>query len=186
MIGLSQPLIKRGATNPLHQASAASPEFLGLHKTLEMVAAPKGRTFFYRSTHKRVINVGYIDSRWLDREPGPTIYTVTDGLGVIRYVGKHEGETPLRARWFRHGFIHHQQASRARYIEELDGGRGPLMVWSAPVASLLPRVSANVQNLPLKTLVAEIEAVWIRALRPQLWNRHAPASVSGLTYQGLS
>jgi hypothetical protein len=166
--------------NTINTASPITPQSLGLFRTLEMVRAPKDRSFFYRGMDKRIIEVGFTDERWLDREPGPTIYAVTDQSGTIRYVGKHEANTPLRSRWFRHGHIHHQQSSRTFYIAELDAGRGPLTLWSAPVHTLLLRLSPAARSMSPKALVAELEAAWIARLRPQLWNKQRPTpSFSG-------
>lgn len=151
-----------------------TPAQLGLHKTLEMVNAPQGKTFYYRNERKRVIEHGWFDAYWLDRVTGPTIYAVTDHAGTIRYFGKHAAETPIRSRWFRHGFIHHQKSSRNRFIAELDAGRGPLQLWSVPVRALRSRLPEQSSGLSDTVLVAELESLWVARWRGQLWNKVVP------------
>jgi hypothetical protein len=148
-----------------------NPKALGLHPTLQMVGAPKGLTFYYRAENKRIIEFGWTDEYRLNRVYGPLVYAVTDGGGVVRYIGRHLAETPLRSRWFRHGHIHHHSERRNNYIAELDAGRGPLLVWSAAARELRSRLPGAVQTMVERDLASNLEALWVRRWRNQLWNQ---------------
>lgn len=152
----------------------SQPHRLALHRTMEMVGAPIGKTFFYRSEHKRVISLGWTDERRLHNILGPSVYAVTDASGIVRYFGRHLDEQPIYARWFRHGFIHHQKSSRAAYLAELDAGRTPLTLWSAPIIELRPFLPACFQQVDATVLAKNLEALWIKRWRPQLWNKTQP------------
>ena len=152
------------------------PQRLGLHRAFEMIAAPVGKTFFYRNEHKRVIEPGWRDEHRLRRISGPLLYAVTDSKGFVRYIGKWVSETPLYARWFRHDHIHHQTSSRKKFLAELDAGRTPLTVWSASARELRQhRLPAESLCLSDKALVENLEALWIFRWRSDLWNKSCPA-----------
>jgi hypothetical protein len=153
---------------------------LGLEAAFDMVAAPQGRTFFYRNMDKRVIEAKVLSEHRLHSVKGPLVYGVTDSVGVLRYVGKWVSKTPLYARWFRHEFLHHQSSSRAYYLIELDRGRGPLRVWSASVAELRPRLGSAGGRSDTE-LAEALEALWITRWKPQLWNRQTPTVPAGFT-----
>jgi hypothetical protein len=157
-----------------------SPRELGLVATFEMIAAPAGKTFFYRKEHKRVIDARVLDSARLHDVRGPLIYGVTDHRGDLRYVGKWVSLTPLYARWFRREHVHHQASSRGFYLDELDAGRGPLTVWSSSAVELRDRI-ALARGLTNVALVDAVEALWIRRWREQLWNRKLPAVPPGFS-----
>jgi hypothetical protein len=145
---------------------------LGMEPVFEMIAAPADKTFFYRREHKRVIEPRVLDERRLRGVPGPLVYGVTDHSGVLRYIGKWVSPTPLYARWFRHEHIHHQTSSRRHYLEELDHGRSPLMVWSASARELRSRLPSS--DLTDYSLAEALEGLWVARWRPQLWNKNRP------------
>ncbi len=151
--------------------SAVTPEKLGMHRAIDLTAALT-ETFHYRKKDKRVIRHSVVDpSRWRELA-GPLLYAVTDRLGVIRYVGKWESDTPLHSRWLRHDTIHHQERARNLYIRELDAGNGPLNVWSITVRELRGTLPREVAALSDKALAVALEAFWIRQGRAQLhWNK---------------
>ena len=152
---------------------------LGMEPAFEMVAAPEGKTLFYRGEHKRVIKPRVLNDNRLHRVAGPLVYCVEDHRGVLRYVGKWVSETPLYSRWFRHEHIHHQTSSRRYYLEELDAGRTPLIVWSASAHELRPRLPPS--ELGYYALAEALEGLWITRWRSQLWNKNRPAFPSGFT-----
>lgn len=148
------------------------PEKLGLHKVFEMVDAPIGKTFHYRNEDKRVIELGWSNEHRLRNIKGPLIYVVTDSEGILRYVGKWVSGTPLYQRWFRRMHLHHQTSSRNIFISELDNGKSPLIVWSASAIEIkklpLPNLAINLSN---RDLVENLEALWIKRWKMQLWNK---------------
>lgn len=146
---------------------------LGVEAAFEMVAAPENKTFFYRGEHKRVIESRILDDSRLRHVAGPLVYCVADQSGVLRYVGKWVSETPLYARWFRHEHIHHQTSSRRYYLEEIDAGRSPLIVWSASARELRSRLP--ISTLSDYALAEALEGLWIARWRSQLWNKNRPA-----------
>lgn len=150
------------------------PEALGLHRTMTMVAAPKGKTFHYRGEDKRVVEHGWTDEFRLRKVEGPIVYAVADDRGTVRYFGRHLARTPVYARWFRHGYIHHQRASRSRYIAELDAGRVPLTLWSASARELRRMVPSAHQGMSDEQLASNLEGLWVKRWRPQLWNSQLP------------
>ena len=152
---------------------------LGMEPVFEMITAPADKTFFYRREHKRVIEPRILDDNRLRRVAGPLLYGVADHSGVLRYVGKWVSPTPLYARWFRHEHIHHQTSSRRHYLEELDQGRAPLVVWSASVRELRPRLPQS--DLSDYQLTEALEALWVSRWRSQLWNKNCPACPAGFT-----
>ena len=160
--------------NADHGGVRPDPLALGMRAAFTMVAAPAGKTFFYRNEHKRVIEAQVLDQGRLREVNGPLIYGVTDQTGVLRYIGKWISPTPLYARWFRHDHVHHQTSSRTQYLRELDSGRSPLTVWSA--------CSAEIRQLMLTgapandtSLIEGIEALWINRWKSQLWNKQTPS-----------
>jgi hypothetical protein len=157
---------------------------LGLVRAMELVGAPQGRTFFYRHEHKRVIEVGWQDAQRLDRIRGPLMYCVTDSDGTFRYFGRHWRDTPLRSRWFRHGFVHHQTSTRNRILTELDAGRGPVTVWSASAAELRERADGRYVTVPDPVFIAFLESRWVAQWRPHLWNIQAPPPPAGCVDEG--
>jgi hypothetical protein len=146
---------------------------LGLEPAFEMVEAPIDRTFFYRSEHKRIIQPRVLNEVRLRRVAGPLIYCVADHQGILRYVGKWVSETPLYARWFRHEHIHHQTSSRRHYLEEIDAGRSPLVVWSASASEL--RSHTPPTELTNYAFVEALEGLWVSRWRSQLWNKNRPS-----------
>ncbi len=152
---------------------------LGMQPVFEMIAAPANKTFFYRGENKRVIESRILDEYRLRRVAGPLLYCVADQSGVLRYVGKWVTETPLYARWFRHDHIHHQTSSRRHYLDELDNGRGPLVVWSASASELRPRIPS--QSLSNYDLAEALEGLWITRWRSQLWNKSLPSFPAAFT-----
>lgn len=157
----------------------SNPRALGLDPTLQMVAAPIGMTFHYRAEDKRVIEHGWTDEQRLNRIYGPLVYVVTDRAGVVRYIGRHLAETPLRSRWFRHGHIHHHPERRKNYLAELDAGRGPLMVWSAAARELRPRLPRAAQTMSERDIASNLEALWVKRWSNQLWNKQQGRLVPG-------
>lgn len=156
------------------------PASLGLIPTLEFSNAPEGKTFEYRGEHKRIIDSSWADATRLRKVKGPCLYAVTDADGIVRYIGKHEGATPVGTRWYRRGYIHHA-SSRNHLIAELDAGRGPCVLWSAAVEELRYRLPSAFQHWDAVKLAQGMEAEWIARWRPQLWNhRHEPL-VPGFT-----
>lgn len=156
------------------------PAALGLIRTLELSRAPKGQTFEYRGEHKRVIESAWADAIRLRKVKGPCVYMVTDSESIVRYIGKHEGSTPLGSRWYRRGHIHHA-SSRVHVIAELDEGLGPCMLWSASVDELRSRLPASVRHWDASILAQGLEAEWIARWRPQLWNQRLEKTVAGFT-----
>ena len=152
---------------------------LGMHPAFEMTAAPANKTFFYRGEHKRVIEPRIVDDHRLRRVAGPLLYCVSDQPGVLRYVGKWVTETPLYARWFRHGHVHHQTSSRRHYLDELDNGRHPLLVWSASASELRTRMPPS--SLSNYDLAEALEGLWIARWRSQLWNKNRPSFPAAFT-----
>lgn len=152
---------------------------LGMEPAFEMISAPVGETFHYRSEHKRVILPRVVSEFRLRRVAGPLIYVVADHSGALRYVGKWVSETPLYARWFRHEHIHHQTSSRRHYIQELDSGRGPLVVWSASASELREKVPKSL--LADAAFVEAIEGLWITRWKQQLWNKNSVSYPIGFT-----
>jgi hypothetical protein len=152
---------------------------LGMEPAFEMVTAPASKTFFYRGEHKRVIEPRVLNDDRLRCVSGPLLYVVSDRGGVLRYVGKWVSQTPLYARWFRHDHIHHQTSSRRHYLEEIDGGRSPLLVWSSSAQELRQRVPTT--GLTDRALVEALEALWIARWRPQLWNKNVPTYPVGFS-----
>jgi hypothetical protein len=146
---------------------------LGMEQAFEMVTAPTNKAFLYRGEYKRVIDARVLNESRLRRIAGPLLYVVSDSAGALRYVGKWVSPTPLYARWFRHENIHHQTSSRRHYLEEIDGGRTPLLVWSSSATELRGRVPTN--QLDDRSLVEALEGLWIQRWRPQLWNKNRPA-----------
>lgn len=163
-----------------NQHMLRDPAALGLIPTLELSRAPKGQTFEYRGEHKRVIESAWADVTRLRKVKGPCIYLVTNSEGIVRYIGKHEGATPVGSRWYRRGHIHHA-SSRNHIIAELDDGRGPCMLWSASVDELRSRLPAPVQHWDAVILAQGLEAEWIARWRPQLWNQRLEPAVAGFT-----
>lgn len=156
------------------------PASLGLVPTLELSRAPKGQTFEYRGDHKRVIESAWADATRLRKVKGPCVYMVTDSESIVRYIGKHEGSTPVGSRWYRRGHIHHA-SSRNRVIAELDGGRGPCMLWSASVDELRSRLPATTRHWDAAILAQGLEAEWITRWRPQLWSQRLEPTMAGFT-----
>lgn len=156
-----------------------TPESLGLIRTLELTSAPQGRTFFYRNEHKRVIESAWADEHQLRKVKGPCVYVVAAADGTVRYVGKHQANTPVGSRWYRKGFIHHGRQSRNHIIRELDQGSAPFMVWSSPVAALRDRLPAQFRHLDDETLACALEALWIKRWSAQLWNEKREPEVTG-------
>lgn len=175
---LSQ-LLQPSQIRPVSGVVFRHPDALRLHPTLTMVEAPKDETFYYRGEHKRVIRHGWTDEHRLNSVDGPIVYVVTDHAGAVRYVGRHLAETPLRARWFRHGTIHHQAASRKQYLAELDASRGPLTVWSAAARELRDVLPRAAHSLTERDLATGLEALWVARWRDQLWNTQRPKLVPG-------
>lgn len=156
------------------------PAALGLVPTLELSRAPKGQTFEYRGEHKRVIESAWADATRLRKVKGPCVYAVTDSEGIVRYIGKHAGATPVGSRWYRRCHIHHA-SSRNHVIAELDAGRGPCMLWSAAVDERRGQLPATAQHWAAATLAQGLEAEWIARWRPQLWNQRLEPAVAGFT-----
>jgi hypothetical protein len=171
----------KGSSEP-PAAEFPDPLRLGLYKAFEIVSAPPGRTFFYRNEHRRIIELGWHDDDRLRAVNGPLVYVVTDCTGTVRYVGKWVTDTPLRARWFRHGQISHIPSLRNRIIEEIDRRRVPLAVWSASAFEIrrMP-LPESAQLLTNRELVERLESLWIHRWRPQLWNKAHPRPVPGFT-----
>lgn len=153
---------------------------LRLEPAFDMIAAPLGRTFFYRNENKRVIEAKVLNERRLRSIRGPLVYAVTEPGGELKYVGKWVSETPLYARWFRREHLHHQTSSRTHYLAELDAGRGPLRVWSASAAELRPFIGRAAERSDV-ALAAALEALWIQRWKAQLWNKQEPAVPPGFT-----
>src|SRR5688500_10988411 len=87
------------------------PTMLHMEKAIELSRALP-ETFFYRGMNKRLIDYKVTnDQRW-SKIRGPLVYAVTDGYGVIRYIGKWVTATSLYCRWIRHKAIHHQESAR--------------------------------------------------------------------------
>lgn len=152
---------------------------LGMEPVFEMVSAPANKTFFYRREHKRVIAPRVLDDYRLRGVVGPLVYAVADYRGTLRYVGKWVSTTALYARWFRHGHIHHQASSRRHYLEELDQGRSPLIVWSASARELRSRLPAT--DLSDYALAEALEGLWVTRWRSQLWNKNCPPYPAGFS-----
>jgi hypothetical protein len=145
----------------------SKPQKLALHRAMEMVSAPLGKTFFYRGEHKRIITPGWFDEHRLKIVLGPSVYAVTDAQGIVRYFGRHLDETPVYSRWFRHGFIHHQRSSRTAYLVELDAERAPLTLWTSSVAELRTYLPEECQHLCTIELAKNLEALWVNRWRQQ-------------------
>jgi hypothetical protein len=135
-------------------------------------------TFHYRNMDKRVIDYSILDdSRW-SRVAGPTLYLVTDTSGLTRYVGKHEGQGPIRSRWIRRNHLHHQESSRNRYIAHLESGSGVLTLRTLSSAELreLARESPNTGQADAQLVRAAeailIDQLWATGL---LWNQRREA-----------
>ena len=156
------------------------PAALCLSPTLELTSAPTGRTFEYRGEHKRVIDSAWADATRLRGVKGPCVYVVTDVDGIVRYIGKHEGATPVGSRWYRRGHIHHA-SSRNHVIAELDAGRGPCLLWSAAVEELRHRLPVAVRHWDAVKLAQGLEAEWIARWKPQLWNHRNEPATAGFT-----
>lgn len=156
------------------------PAALGLFPTLELSRAPKGQTFEYRDENKRVIESTWADETRLRKVKGPCIYLVTDAVGIVRYIGKHAGATPVGSRWYRRGHIHHA-SSRNHVIAELDAGRAPCMLWSAAVEELRSRLPVATRHWEAAKLAQGLEAEWIARWCPQLWNQRLEPAVTGFT-----
>lgn len=163
-----------GLSSPTDKSLFCRPDGLGLHPTMTMVAAPIGKTFHYRGEDKRVIEHGWTDEYRLRKVEGPIVYAVADGARTVRYFGRHLARTPIYSRWFRHGYIHHQRASRNRYLAELDTGRGQLTMWSASVRELRSLLPREHQGMTDEQLATNLEACWVRRWMPQLWNTQTP------------
>lgn len=158
------------------------PQYLGMQRSFEMIAAPRGKTFRYRNEDKRIIEPGWRDEHRLRKIMGPLIYAVTDSEGVVRYFGKWVSQTPLYARWFRHDRIHHQTSSRKKFIEALDAGKSPLTVWSAAAGELrrlpMPKETSEFDD---QRFIENLEALWIQRWRSQLWNKQVPSLNPGFS-----
>lgn len=163
-----------------NQRMLRDPAALGLVPTLELSRAPKGQTFQYRGEHKRVIESAWADATRLRKVKGPCVYAVTDSEGMVRYIGKHEGATPVGSRWYRRGHIHHA-SSRNHVIAELDAGRSPCLLWSAAVEVLRSCLPAAIQHWDSVILAQGLEAEWIARWRLQLWNHRSEPLVPGFT-----
>lgn len=152
---------------------------LGMEPAFEMIAAPANKTFYYRSEYKRIIEPRVLNDNRLRHVIGPLVYAVADHCGTLRYVGKWVSPTALYARWFRHDHIHHQTSSRRHYLEELDQGRSPLIVWSASARELRPRLPAS--DLGDYALAEALEGLWVERWRSQLWNKNRPPYPAGFS-----
>jgi hypothetical protein len=145
------------------------------------MTAATHKTFHYRAKDKRVIAFRTLDAHRFEQLSGPLIYTVSDARGLIRYVGRHLGATPLRSRWVRHGHLHHQESSRNAYIAHLEGGHGELTVACASAAEIHAALPVTRTAANPRALVDGLEALWIHRHRSQLWNSQARAIPAGFT-----
>lgn len=135
--------------------------------------------FHYRQMDKRIIDFRVVDdSRWA-RIPGPSVYCVFDEAGALRYVGKHEAETPLRARWVRRGHLHHQESSRNQYLKHLDAGAGELLVCSATAREIWASLPATRSEATEVGLVKALEALWVERHFGSIWNERREPLVPG-------
>jgi hypothetical protein len=152
-------LIPTAGTAPFAQSSFITAA--GLVPTIAMTRA-RTETFRYRDMDKRIIDFRVLDAHRWDCVSGPLIYSVTDSSGHVRYIGKHQSANALRCRWVRHGYIHHQQSARTRYLEHLDAGRGELTVSSATAAEIQRRLPSTRTASSGVSLVKALEALWIQ------------------------
>ena len=126
--------------------------------------------FHYRGIDKRVIDFHvHDDARWT-RLSGPCVYCVFDSTGAIRYVGKHQATTPLRARWIRRSHLHHQETSRNYYLNHLDGGSGELAVYSVTAPEIWRSMPATRSQTTHVGVVVALESLWIDRYFTLLWN----------------
>lgn len=158
---------------------AITPQCLGLEKAIDLVAA-RQETFFYRGKDKRIIDHRVANERRWRGVPGPFVYAVTDRFGLVRYVGKWESFTPLHSRWLRHDTIHHHEKTRKLYLAELDGGRGPLQVWSISSEEIRARLPESSATMSALDIAKGLEALWIKRWKPHLtWNGRDEKLVPG-------
>lgn len=158
---------------------AITPQCLGLEKCIELVAA-RQETFFYRGKDKRIIDHAVINERRWRGIRGPFVYAVTDRSGIVRYVGKWESLTAMHSRWLRHKTIHHHEGTRNLFLAELDGGRGPLQVWSISAEEIRPRLPNPSSKMSAVDIAVGLEALWIRRWKPHLsWNDRDEKLVPG-------
>ena len=152
------------------------PQSLGMQPAIQMHTAHH-ETFFYRGKNKRIIGFSVVEEKAWNSVPGPLVYAVTDGQGVVRYIGKWVSNTPLRSRWIRHGFIHHHEATRNHYLREIESARARLTVWVVTAEELAGRLGFTAgDDLSSKQVAAHLELKLFDKWRSQLsWNHTRPA-----------
>ncbi len=153
---------------------------LGLRPVFAMTGARRER-FHYRGMDKRVIDFTVQDNARWTRLGGPCVYCVFDAAGVLRYVGKHQATTPLRARWIRRDHLHHQETSRNCYLSHFDGGAGMLTVCSITALEIWEGMPATRSETSQVGVAVALEALWIDRHFPSLWNGRREPLVQGFS-----